>query len=616
MKQTMKRLLSLHLAAVLLLLLTGTADASAQTRQQFSVASFGIDQFDLTAQNEQYKKIDGSGSLYAIIKVTSTNPDDDLREYRFNFGNMNHEVTEHDGKLWVYVQRNAKYVTISRPGYATVERYDLQTTIEAGRTYLMQLSTAPKQVYTQMVMFAVTPVDCRATVIVKSSAAGASEDVIGITDEGGATAKGLPFGTYTYRVMAEGYHTTEGRFTLDNVARTHTEQITLRPKFGTVTLRVASDADIYVNGELKGRRTWTGRLNGGSYQVECRQTNHRPSRQTISVQENESRTIDLTAPTPITGMLSVLSQPLGATITVDGKQQGTTPQQLPQLLIGSHTLVLSKEGYECVTQTFDITEGQTTSLNIPMKKGMSAQPVSSGDDQVFTLTGNGRTVTFRMKPVGAGSFDMGSESGPDWEKPVHRVTLTSDYYMGETEVTQELWEAVMGSNPSYHKGGRRPVEKVSWNDCQTFLEKLNSLTAGRRPAGRSFRLPTEAEWEYAARGGSKSRGYTYAGSNDLNAVAWYKENSGSGNNTHDVAGKAANELGLYDMSGNVWEWCQDWYGDYPSSSQTNPTGPFNGSYRVYRGGSCCVSAAYCELVTRIREAPTNCYSILGLRLVL
>ena len=610
----MNRHLSLCLAAVLFLLMAGVTLALAQTRQQFSVAGFGLDQFDLTAQNEQYKKIDGSGSLYAIIKVTSTNADDDLRAYRFNFGNMNHEVTEHDGALWVYVQRNAKYVTISRPGYATVERYDLQTTIEAGRTYLMQLSTAPKQVYTQMVMFAVTPVDCRATVMVKSSAAGASEDVIGITDESGATAKGLPFGSYTYRVMAEGYHTTEGRFTLDDMARTHTEQVTLRPKFGTVTLRVASDADIYVNGELKGRRSWTGRLNGGSYQVECRQANHRPSTQALTVQENESRTIDLPSPTPITGMLSVMSQPLGATITVDGKQQGTTPQQLPQLLIGNHTLVLSKDGYERVTQTFDITEGQTTSLNIALKKGLSSQPVSSGDDQVFTVTSNGKTVTFRMKPVGAGSFDMGSNSGDSDEKPVHRVTLTNDYYMGETEVTQELWYAVMGSNPSNWSGARLPVEQVSWNDCQTFIEKLNSLTAGKRPAGRSFRLPTEAEWEYAARGGSKSKGYTYAGSNTIGDVAWYDGNSGS--QTHDVAGKAANELGLYDMSGNVWEWCADWYGSYPSSPQTNPTGASGGSDRVDRGGGWDDDATLCRTANRNGNSPTGRGYDLGLRLAL
>ena len=155
--------------------------------------------------------------------------------------------------------------------------------------------------------------------------------------------------------------------------------------------------------------------------------------------------------------------------------------------------------------------------------------------------------------------------------------MLSDYYIAKYEVTQGLWKAVMGSNPSYFKGDNLPVENVSWKDCQKFIKKLNKMT------GKNFRLPTEAEWEYAARGGNKSRGYKYAGSNIIGGVAWYSDNSGS--TTHPVGTKQANELGLYDMSGNVWEWCQDWHDDYSSLSQTNPTGPSSGSYRVLRGGS-------------------------------
>ena len=198
--------------------------------------------------------------------------------------------------------------------------------------------------------------------------------------------------------------------------------------------------------------------------------------------------------------------------------------------------------------------------------------------QVFNVHG----VAFKMVRVAGGTFQMGatSEQGSDafdWEKPVHSVTL-SDYYIGQTEVTQELGEAVMGSNPSYFTGdNRRPVEKVSWDDCQEFIEKLNRLT------GKNFRLPTEAEWEYAARGGNKSRGYKYSGSNNPDAVAWYDKNSGY--ETHPVAQKQSNELGLYDMSGNVWEWCQDWYGAYSSNSQTNPRGASTGGSCVLRGGS-------------------------------
>lgn len=233
---------------------------------------------------------------------------------------------------------------------------------------------------------------------------------------------------------------------------------------------------------------------------------------------------------------------------------------------------------------------------------------NTGTTQTFTVNG----VSFTMVGVEGGTFTMGatSEQGTsdpyDNEYPTHSVTL-SNFSIGETEVTQELWQAVMGSNPSSVSGTNLPVEIVSWNDCQTFIQKLNQLT------GKNFRLPTEAEWEYAARGGNKSKGYKYAGSNTLSEVAWYSENSSS--KTHPVKQKLANELGLYDMSGNVYEWCQDWFGNY-SSAQTNPTGPASGSYRVIRGGSCYDYASYCRVSIRFTGTPANCYTNLGLRLAL
>ena len=219
--------------------------------------------------------------------------------------------------------------------------------------------------------------------------------------------------------------------------------------------------------------------------------------------------------------------------------------------------------------------------------------------------------------VEGGTFTMGatSEQGSDAftdEKPAHQVTL-SGFYMCKYEVTQELWHAVMGSNPSeftsangYTYDQYRPVESVSWEDCQEFISKLNQMT------GKTFRLPTEAEWEYAARGGNKSKGYKYAGSNTLGNVAWYDGNSGS--TTHPVGQKTPNELDLYDMSGNVLEWCQDWYGDYGSGSQTNPMGPSYGSDRVFRGGSWENSARNCGVSGRFLFSPNQHGTNLGLRL--
>ena len=239
-------------------------------------------------------------------------------------------------------------------------------------------------------------------------------------------------------------------------------------------------------------------------------------------------------------------------------------------------------------------------------------PALAPQTETFTVNG----VSFTMIPVEGGTFTMGAtaEQGsyawPD-ESPTHQVTLSS-YSIGQTEVTQALWLAVMGTNPSTYTGNlQRPVEKVSWNDCQTFITRLNELT------GKNFRLPTEAEWEFAARGGNKSQHYKYAGSNDIDAVAWYWGNIPlQTTGTQPVATKAPNELGLYDMSGNVWEWCQDWWGSYSSAAQADPTGPETGSYRVYRGGSWDSDARDCRVSRRDSYSPSGRGSDLGLRLAL
>jgi formylglycine-generating enzyme required for sulfatase activity len=258
------------------------------------------------------------------------------------------------------------------------------------------------------------------------------------------------------------------------------------------------------------------------------------------------------------------------------------------------------------------TQTQTSSRPAGPRHSFSSErtTVNGSNAERFTVDG----VTFTMVAVQGGTFTMGatSEQGSDAysdEKPAHRVTL-SNYYIGQTEVTQALWQAVMGSNPSKWKGSNLPVEQVSWNDCQQFITKLNQLT------GRKFRLPTEAEWEYAARGGNKSRGYKYAGSNDICSVAWYSDNSGK--KTHPVGQKQANELGIYDMSGNVLELCQDWYdkGYYSKSPSNNPCNNISYSNRVGRGGGWGRDAWCCRVAARYSYAPFGSYDFLGLRLAL
>jgi formylglycine-generating enzyme required for sulfatase activity len=218
------------------------------------------------------------------------------------------------------------------------------------------------------------------------------------------------------------------------------------------------------------------------------------------------------------------------------------------------------------------------------------------------------TMPDNMVFVKGGTFRMGSRKEKD-EKPIHSVTV-DDFYISKYEVTQKEWRAIMGTNPSHFKDcDNCPVERVSWNDVQEYIKKLNAKT------GKNYRLPTEAEWEYAARGGNKSKGYTYSGSNTIGNVAWYYKNSDS--KTHPVGQKSSNELGIYDMSGNVWEWCSDWYGSdyYKNSSSNNPKGANSGTSRVLRGGAWNSLPAFCRIANRYDYTPTYRKYFIGFRVV-
>lgn len=238
-------------------------------------------------------------------------------------------------------------------------------------------------------------------------------------------------------------------------------------------------------------------------------------------------------------------------------------------------------------------------------KRQSAQPAASPAKQqaVAQLIGN-------MVYVQGGTFTMGRTSSKaywcdDSDQPAHQVTVGS-FYICKYEVTQKLWKAFMGNNPSWTKADNMPVEWVNWVTAQKFIHKLNAFS------GKKFRLPTEAEWEYAARGGNRSHNYLYSGSDDINAVAWWKDNSGD--KLHPVGTKRPNELGLYDMTGNVYEWCSDWQAPYQSGAQTNPKGPQTGDWRVMRGGNQSSSESESGVMTRSQCMP-DIATCCGLRLV-
>lgn len=228
-----------------------------------------------------------------------------------------------------------------------------------------------------------------------------------------------------------------------------------------------------------------------------------------------------------------------------------------------------------------------------------------------------------MVLVEGGTFQMGSTDF-DWTKPVHQVTV-SDFYMSKYEVTQAQYKAIMGNNPSYFKGDNLPVENVSWYDAVNYCNKrstkegltpyytINETTVTRNWRANGYRLPTKAEWEYAAKGGKYKLSFTYSGSHNIDEVAWYEGNSGG--QTYEVGQKEANVLGIYDMSGNVWEWCGDWYGNYGSNAVNNPLGPASGDRRVIRGGSWCNDADYCRCAGRSYCNPDIRYNGVGFRVV-
>ncbi len=231
-------------------------------------------------------------------------------------------------------------------------------------------------------------------------------------------------------------------------------------------------------------------------------------------------------------------------------------------------------------------------------------------------------ISFNMVKVEGGTFEMGGKSWTDSSLPIHTVEL-NDFWIGQHLVTQEVWEAILGqgSNPSQFTGKKRPVESVSWEQLDSeFLPALNELTKANRPKGTIYCLPTEAQWEYAARGGKNSKGYEYAGGNKLDDVGWYRDNSHR--ETKPVGLKLPNEPGIYDMSGNVWEWCSDWYGrEYYKECKNrekvrNPNGPESGDLRVRRGGSWIRDARLCRVPYRNYNHPALRGNGIGFRLVL
>ncbi len=290
--------------------------------------------------------------------------------------------------------------------------------------------------------------------------------------------------------------------------------------------------------------------------------------------------------------ISILTDKPNDEIYIDEEYVGKSPMTLI-IPFGTHTIKAERNGIIIAKIINVLRDGgnERVEFNFPNSK-------------TFIVNG----VSFSMIEVKGGTFVMGSNSEKDNDDKQTCVVKLSDYYIGETEVTQELWKAVMGENPSNFEHDQNPVESISWYDCQEFIQNLNKIT------GESFRLPTEAEWEFAARGGGKSEGCKYSGGNTIEKVAWYYDNSSF--KPHKIKTKLSNELGIFDMSGNVWEWCEDWRATLNSGIQIDPKGSNSGTQRILRGGSWYCFPEECEVLRRAGSTPDSRYFSYGMRLVL
>ena len=579
--------------------------------QELKVKSFSLAATDISAQTQPCKDLNNEPC--ALVKVQFVGDILDVE------GNVIKPLVKKGNETWAYMTHGSQQMKVLTKDYLPImvdfSNYGISQ-VEKNKTYVLVLTkpvggAEPVDAGGNFYALSVQPKNAVVTI----------DGVLQPSSSDGEYSAMLPYGTHTYKVEAGGYISKSGSFVVSSGDMTPIS-VSLLSAMASVSITCPTPAvSLYVDKKAVGNSPWSGSLKEGMHLLEARKSGYRSQQKTIQLAQQQKLDVTFGELVAIQGNLSVNYKPFGADVYVDGKKLGQSPRVFNGLLVGNHQVEVRKDGYATDRKTVAISEGQTASITGTLASNAVASSntsgyssgsssMASGSNTISIPVKNG--ISIEMVKVEAGTFMMGAtpemENPFDNEKPTHQVTLTNDYYIGKYEVTQALWQAVMGKKPSRFKGDNLPVVSVSWNDCQKFISKLN------RKTGKKFRLPTEAEWEYAARGGKKSRCYQYSGSNNISDVAWYYNNSCS--KTYIAGSKQANELGIYDMSGNVKEWCQDWFGSYSSSSQVNPTGANSGSYCVGRGGSWNCVAGSCNPSTRFSFAPDDRYDDLGLRLVL
>lgn len=488
--------------AILLLFICSCATAFAQDLQEFSVVGFEEKPFDTAARDGNYRLVDGNGELFAIIKLVSATPDDDMSAYTFDFGLCEGRRKYVDGEVWWYVQRNAMRATIKRDGFKTV-KYELPVTVQPGQVFEVTLQATPRVTKKRMLLLEVSPADSKAQITYKAE--GEKEYKVfgdGVIDEGGMLSMRLELGTYYYRIISKNYHLSEGRVELGDAPQKYIEKVTLRPNYGTLTLKAAAGADIYIDGEKVGTGQWSGILSPGNYNVECQLTAHKNSIKTIKVCEGDNQTVQFDAPTPITGTLSLQSSPLGATVTIDGKECGTTPEDFAGLLIGAHKVTVSKSGYKTVTVDVDVKENEVVEQKIVLEKVVSDTPnqtIKSKKSQDSTVNGQANNFTITASGIidGHEYVDLGLPSGIKWA--THNVGATKPeeyggyYAWGETEESENYdWSAYKWCDVDKDAMTKYCIKRKNGTvDKKTVLDLEDDVAHVKW--GGHWRMPTEEE---------------------------------------------------------------------------------------------------------------------------
>ena len=367
----------------------------------------------------------------------------------------------------------------------------------------------------------------------------------------------------------------------------------------TVTT-VPEGAALVINGVSMGTAPYYNDLMAvGRYEITVSKEDYQIATRIVEITDNADVKIEIPLDLQM-GQLYVESKPAGATVYVNDIKKGVTPLLINDVELGRHHVRIEKNGYVTKEEDAWFTVNYPFTLDVVM--------ILACKTKSFKVKG----VTFDMIEVEGGTYMMGAtkeqeQYAHDNEKPVHEVTVSS-FYIGKYEVTENLWNAVMhGKKPIKDSAGEMPKIGITWNEAQVFIQKLNKITKSK------FRLPTEAEWQYAARGGKASNGFVYSGSDNLSKVGWY---AGNDQRRHQVGMADPNELGIYDMSGNVIEFCSDYYGSYSAEKQVNPKGPATGNKRVVVGGSYSSGSKVCRVSSRIAMVPDKKYGDCGFRLVL